>query len=49
VLFNEDKCKVMHIACNNRIVKYEMEKKNLEAVAEERDMGVTVQGDLKWN
>ena len=42
MLFNVEKCKVMHIGYNNKKVKYEM-------VDKEKDLGVIMQNDLKWN
>jgi len=39
MLFNVDKCKVMHIGNNNGKAKYEMNSKLLEEVIEERDLG----------
>ena len=47
MLFNVDKCKVMHIGLNNSKAKYEMNGKYLEEVTEERDLGVIFQNDLK--
>jgi len=47
VLFNIDKCKVMHLGLNNIKAKYEMNGKCLEEVIEERDLGVIIQSDLK--
>ena len=49
MLFNVEKCKVMHIGYNNKKVNYEMDGKNLEVVDEEKDLGVIMQNDLKWN
>ena len=43
--FNSQKCKVMHIGKDNRNFSYEMEGCWLEAVREEKDLGVVV--DLK--
>ncbi len=40
MLFNVDKCKVMHIGLNNSKANYEMNGKYLEEVTEERDLGV---------
>ena len=47
MLFNVDKCKIMHIGYNNGKAKYEMNGKYLEGVIEERDLGVIMQSDLK--
>jgi ribonuclease P/MRP protein subunit RPP40 len=48
MLFNVEKCKVMHMGHNNRRNIYEMEGRKLEEVKEERDLGIIVQEDLKW-
>jgi hypothetical protein len=45
--FNVKKCKVMHFRRNNPHHTYEMNGENLDAVDEERDIGVTVSRDLK--
>ena len=42
MLFNIDKCKVMHIGNNNGKAKYEMNGKLLEEVIEEKDLGVII-------
>jgi hypothetical protein len=47
MLFNVDKCKVMHIGLGNGKANYEMNDKYLEEVTEERDLGVIMQNDLK--
>ena len=47
MLFNVDKCKIMHIGYNNGKTKYEMNGKYLDEVIEERDLGVIVQNDFK--
>ena len=49
MLFNIEKCKVMHIGFNNRLYNYKMSDTILEEVKEERDLGVIVQDNLKWN
>ena len=49
MLFNVEKCKVMHIGYNNCHASYTMEQNTLDAVAEERDLGVIMQNDLKWD
>jgi len=48
MLFNADKCKVMHVAFNNKQAKYDMNNIQLECVSEENDLGVIITGDLKW-
>ena len=47
MLFNVDKCKVMHIGLNNNEAKYDINGKYLEEVTEERDLGFVLQNDLK--
>jgi len=47
MLFNVDKCKVMHIGHSNSKAKYEMNDQFLDEVTEERDLGVIMQSDLK--
>ena len=42
MLFNVDKCRVMHLGFNNPSVDYTMDGKSLKSVAEEKDLGVTV-------
>jgi len=48
MLFNANKCKVVHIGYNNSHADYYMCGNNLEAVEEERDLGVIASKDLKW-
>jgi len=47
MLFNIDKCKVMHLGYNNPSVDYFMDAVQLQVVYEE-DLGVVVTDDLKW-
>jgi len=47
MLFNVDKCEVIHIGHSNYKAKYEMNGKFVDAVTEERDLGVIMQSDLK--
>ena len=47
MLFNVDKCKVMHIGNNNIKANYEMNGKLLQEATEERDLGVIMQNVLK--
>ena len=49
MLFNVDKCKVMHFGYNNTEANYEMENLVLESVEEERDLGVMIQNNLKFD
>ena len=48
MLFNADKCKVMQVGFNNKQAKYDMNDVQLECVSEEKDLGVIITGDLKW-
>jgi hypothetical protein len=45
--FNMAKCKVMHFGRNNPMFEYEMLGQKLEEVESERDIGVTVNKNLK--
>ena len=47
MLFNADKCKIMHFGYNNNMANYKLNDKNLEVAKEERDLGVIMQNDLK--
>ena len=47
MLFNVDKCKVMHFGYKNINAEYSMGGNILDVVKEERDLGVIVQSDLK--
>jgi hypothetical protein len=49
MLFNIDKCKVLHIGHNNRHIQYTMNGNTLDEVSEERDLGIIMQNDLKWD
>jgi hypothetical protein len=40
MLFNEDKCKVMHVGKNNLCATYSINTKELDSVEEERDLGI---------
>jgi len=48
MLFNLDKCKLMHIGYNNPRADYSTHDINLQTVADERDLGVIISEDLKW-
>ena len=48
MLFNIEKMKVMHVGYNNPHVEYAMEGVKLETVSEEKDLGVIISEDLKW-
>jgi ribonuclease P/MRP protein subunit RPP40 len=45
--FNADKCKVMHVGNSNKRFEYRMNNVTIEAVNEERDLGVTFESTLK--
>jgi len=47
MLFNIDKCKVMHLGYNNIQAEYAVNDVKLECVSEEKDSGVIVSDDLK--
>jgi len=47
MVFNVEKCKVMHIGCTNRNYRYHMDQKELEVVEEEKDLGMLITNDLK--
>ena len=47
MLFNIDKCKIMHFGRNNGKVRYEIGEQQLDEVTLEKDLGVLVQDDLK--
>jgi hypothetical protein len=49
MMFNVDKCKVMHWGHKNCENDYEMNDIDLEATDEERDIGVIIQNTLKCN
>jgi len=40
---------VMHMGFNNKQAKYDMNGIQLECVSEEKDLGVIISGDLKWD
>ena len=43
MLFNIEKCKVMHLRYNNSKPDYVMDGSVLQSVIEEKDLGVTIQ------
>ena len=47
MLFNIDKCSIMHVGGKNREFKYEIGGKTLRSTEEERDLGVIVQRSMK--
>jgi hypothetical protein len=48
MLFNVEKCKVMHIGFGNGKAGYKMDGVQLQEVHEEMDLGVLVQDNLKY-
>jgi len=48
MLFNIEKCKVMHLGYNNLKADYVMDGSVLQCVSEEKDLGVIVSDDFKW-
>jgi len=48
MLFNVEKCKVIHIGYDNMKAEYFMDGVKLEHVNEEKDLGVIISEDLKW-
>jgi len=49
MLFNVDKCKVMHIGYNNCCAEYDMDENKFETVTEEKYLKVMVSDNLKWD
>ena len=49
LLFNLDKCKILHIGKNNKKHEYWMNGKLLESITEEKDLGVLIDKDLKFH
>ena len=49
MLFNVDKCKIMHFGYNNLKTDYKMSDNSLDKVDMERDLGVIIQSNLKCN
>ena len=47
--FNDTKCKVMHLGNKNQQAKYQMRGTTLEAVSQEKDLGVTVDDKLLFH
>lgn len=47
MVFNEAKCKVMHLGHNNPRALYSINGYSLEETSEERDLGIVVQNNLK--
>ena len=47
MLFNTDKIKVMHFVFNNKEVDYVLGNQRVDAVEEQRDLGVIIDKSLK--
>ena len=43
-----EKCKVMHLGYNNPKADYVMDGSVLQSVSEEKDLGVIVSDDFRW-
>ena len=48
MLSNADKCKVMHVGYDNKKAEYDMNDVKLECVSYEKDLGVIISEDVKW-
>ena len=48
MLFNIEKCKVMHLGYNKPKADYAMDGSVLQIANEEKDLGVIVSDDFKW-
>ena len=46
--FNVDKCSVMHIEHNNMQSNYNMSNQQLPTIDQQRDLGIIITKDLKW-
>ena len=44
MLFNNDKCKVMHLGNKNPCVKYDLGGRELKSILEEKDLGINYKG-----
>ena len=49
MLFNIEKCMTMHFGLRNICADYEINGVQLKNVNEEKDLGVIIQNNLKWN
>ena len=47
MLFNVEKCKVMHVGRGNQLYEYTMNNEKLKVVSEEKDIGVKIHQSLK--
>jgi len=49
MVFNETKCNVLHLGSTNPFYEYSMRNTSLEAITEEKDLGVTIDRDPKFH
>ena len=49
LVFNVEKCKIIHVGRNNEEYQYTMHFEYIESVEEEKDLGVIFQKDLKFS
>ena len=47
MLFNADKCRVIHMGYSNKLAEYHMNDVKPQCVSEEKDLGVIISEDLK--
>ena len=47
--FNVAKCTVMHMGCHNFNFNYKMAGSDLATVDQQRDLGILISRDLKWD
>jgi hypothetical protein len=47
--FNSDKCKILHFGRRNKKYDYQMDNNTINAAAEEKDLGVIIDTDLKFS
>ena len=45
---NEAKCTILHIGQNNPKIAYFFEQTPIPTVTKQRDLGITITSDLKW-
>ena len=47
MIFNTDKCKVVHFGYNNTAADYSLGDVNIQSVKEEKDLGIIIHQTLK--
>ena len=47
MMFNVDKCKIMHLGYNNPKVEYFMKDKIVDSIIEEKDLGIIISDNFK--